>query len=136
MTIRSDLLASLTGDTTLMATLTGGVYSGTEISRQNTPSAFDANLELKPCALLVVETDTNVRPYAKGARTYVTVMFYQRVGVDVIESAQARVYALWHGQRIGAQTWQVLWTDDVNDQEDQALNARLAVSRYAVTRMR
>ncbi len=136
MTLRSELLVSLTGDATLLATLTGGVHTGTEISRQNTPGAFDANGELKACALLVLETDTSVPPYGRGARTFVTVMFYQRAGTDAIDTARARVYDLWHEQRIGSHVWQILWTDDVVDQEDQAIEARLAVSRYAVVRLR
>lgn len=37
--IRDSIRSLLTGDATLMASLTGGVHAATEISRRNTPGA-------------------------------------------------------------------------------------------------
>lgn len=136
MTLRETLKQTLEFDTALTALLTGGVYTGVEISRQNTPSAFDANLELKPCALLKMATDGPLAPHNFGARTFFSVMFYERDGYTNIEAAKDRVFDLLHHQKIGAGVWEIHHTDDVLDTRDDALAAALMVSRFEVIRLR
>ena len=136
MALRDDLLASLTGDATLIASLTGGVHTGTTIDRQNTPAAFDANKEIRPCALLRMPADAPFGPRDLAGRQIAELYFYQRFGYTTIDVARARVFALWQNKRLAAGMWEILWTDDVPDQWDDALNCALAVSRYAVVRVR
>lgn len=136
MTLRESLLQTLQSDAALSILLTGGAHTGTEISRQNTPAAFDANLELKPCALLKMSTDGPVAPHTLGARTFFSVMFFQRDGYAEIESAKDRVFGLLHYQKIGEGVWEIHHTDDVLDTRDDALAAALIISRFEVIRLR
>jgi hypothetical protein len=137
MTIRSAIKSLLEADTTLMTTLTGGVYGEAEISRQATPAAFDANEELEPCALLKVEADDPTGPFETSSRTFVTVYFYARSGYSAIDTALARVYALLHRQRVsGEGVWNIRHAGDVRDQQDPALGCAMSMSRYVVYRRR
>jgi hypothetical protein len=136
MTLRDDLLTTLTGDSELFDLLPGGIYTGTEISRQTTPSAFDSNGEIRPCALLRIESQSPVGPYANSARTYVLVFVYQFKGYDVIDPALDRIFALLDRKKVGDSTWEVRHADDVRDVEDQGLMCSMAYSRYVITRMR
>ncbi len=127
----------LTADATLMATLTGGLYRAQEISRQTTPAAFDANRELLPCALLKQETATPWGPYANSGQLYMVLYCYERSGYANIEAARKRVYALLHRQKVtpsdGSGCYEVRHVNDVLDQEDAALGAAMALSRFVAT---
>lgn len=137
MSLRSALLAVLTGDATLLATLTGGVYGEAEISRQGTPDAFDASGELEPCALLAVEADDPTGPFETSSRTFVTMYFYARAGYSAIDTALDRVFALLHRQRVsGEGVWEIRHAGDVRDQRDPALDCAMSMSRYTVYRRR
>ena len=131
------IVALLQADTTLLALLTGGVHRAQEISRQGTPSAFDTNKEIKPCALVKQETATPWGPYEHSGRLYIIVWFYQRAGYDAIEQARQRVYTLLHRQQIspvgGGGCWDVSHVNDVLDQEDSTLGTAMTVSRYVAT---
>ncbi len=134
--MRAAVKAALEADSTLMATLTGGVHTKAEISRQDTPTAFDSNDEIEPCALLKVESVGPVRPYTHGARMVLTLYFYERSGYDNIEAARERVYTLLHDGYVTPSTgscWRILHSGDVGDQEDEALGCSMAVSRYVAT---
>jgi len=101
---------------TLMAVLTGGVYSGMEISRQDTPDAFNASGEIKPCALLGVEADDAAGPLLHSSRMFVVVRFYERSGYTAIDVALERIYALLHRQRVsGEGVFEIRHTGDVRD---------------------
>jgi hypothetical protein len=127
----------LQSDSQLTAILPGGVHRAKEISRQETPAAYDANRELQPCALVRQETETPWGPYEHSARLYVTVWFYQRSGYDAIDAARKRVYALLHRQRITAEgSWGVEHANDLLDQEDPGLGVPMAMSRYVATILR
>jgi len=134
MGLRETVQTALQADTTLMALLTGGVHT-TEISRQDTSTAFDANAELKPCALVRVSTDTPTGPYDTSTRTAVEIYFYQRAGYSTIDAALARVFALLNRVKLTG-TWDIRHGDDVMDQEDAALACSLHMSRYYATRLR
>lgn len=130
----------LAADGTLSGLLTGGIYAVPEITRQDTPDAFDANGEIEPCALVKPETEATFGPYeeagAISARLYVVVFFYQRTGYDVVDQALARTRVLLHKEKLESGVWEISWADDVLDQEDEALNCSLGISRYVVTRLR
>ena len=134
--MRDAIKTLLENDATLMATLTGGLHTKAEISRQDTPTAFDANDEILPCALLHFGTQTPVGPYPHGSQLYFALMFYERSGYDNIETARARAYTLLHRQKVTPATgacWGIRHADDVLDQEDTALGCSLAISRYVAT---
>lgn len=134
----SDVLAALQADTILAAILSGGMYAETEISRQNTPDAFDENLEIMPCALINQGSQAQAGPYVESdisARLYLRVYFYQHDGYDVIGQAVARVRTLLHKAKIGSGVWEIAWADDVPNMSDQALECSLAISTYQVTRL-
>lgn len=126
------ITALLQNDATLSGILTGGVQRAQEISRQTTPGAFDANRELLPCALVKQEATTPWGVHDDSARLYVMVYFYDRHGYTNIEAARQRIYALLHRVRV-AGSYDVRHANDVLDQEEAALGAAMAVSRYVVT---
>jgi hypothetical protein len=137
--MRDAIYGLLSGDATLMATLTGGLHTKTEISRQDTPAAFDANGEILPCALLKFETQTPWGPFAHGSRLYFSLLLYQRAGYEAIEAARQRVYALLHRQKVTPATggcWEIRHSSDVTDVEDGALGCSLAVGRFTATVLR
>lgn len=135
--MRAAIKAVLEGDGTLAGLLTGGVWAGTEISRQLTAGAFDDDGEVLPCALVRLETGTPWGPYPSSGRLYVVVMFYERCGYEVIDAALERTYVLLHRSKVGgAGVWEVTHADDVRDVEDGALGCSMGYSRYVVTRNR
>jgi hypothetical protein len=136
MGLRDSVITVLQADSTLMALLSGGVHGGTEISRQNTPTAFDANAEIRPCALVRTATDVPTGPYVSSARTAIEIYFYQRAGYDTIEAAMLRTFSLLNRERVGVQVWEMQWGDDVNEQRDEALQCALAMSRYYAIRLK
>lgn len=134
--MRAAILAKLSGDTALMGTLTGGMHTATEISRQTTPAAFDASGELCPCGLLRLETSTPFGPFEHSQRLYFVVMLYQRSGCDSIEAARSRVYALLHKTCVSPTAgacWEIEHANDVLDVRDEALACSLALSRFVAT---
>ena len=136
--IVDDVLAVLQIDATLLALLPGGMYGQTEITRQRTPEAFDANAELKPCLLVNLETDTQYGPFnessATSSRAFLQIFFYQRIGHDAIHAARERVFGLLHDQKIGSGTWSVSWVNDIPNLHEPALDCDMATSRYQVVR--
>lgn len=133
MSVRSALAALLAADSTLLAILTGGIHTATEISRQATPDAFDSNGEVLPCALLSVEADDAAGPLHYSSRMFVAIRFYERDGYTAIDAALARVYALLHRQRVsGEGVFEIRHTGDVRDQRDAALDCAMGMSRYQV----
>lgn len=142
--MRQAIYSYLTADVTLMGILSGGLYDANEvgeISRQNTPEAFDANSELKPCGLMRMGSPTSFGPYTYSARSGMSLLFYERAGYANTEAARERVYTLLHESKLTpagetAGCWVIRWTDDVLQQEDTALKASLELSRYEAVVMR
>lgn len=131
------IVTLLQSDATLTGILTGGVYRAKEVSRKETPNAFDSKKELLPCALVKGETATPWGPHDHSGRLYVALYFYQRSGTASIEAARARVYELLHRQKLtpedGTGCYEIVHTGDLLDMEDTALQAPMAVSRYQCT---
>lgn len=144
MSVQGDIAAVLQADGALMAILTGGLYEQDEvgeISRQNTPEAYDADQELLPCALVAEGTELPRGPYQHNEVGYsvltpVDIFFYQRYGYASIAAAMERTFALLAGQKIGSGTWRVEYGNSIKNQFDQALNASLGVLRFEAMRLR
>lgn len=133
-----DVMLVLEADSTLMDYMTGGIYSQTEITRQGTPDAFDANLEIMPCALVNQGSQAQSGPYVENgisAQLYLRVYFYELSGYASIGPAVERVRELLHRQKIGDNVWEVAWVNDTQNLRDQALDCSLAISTYQVTRL-
>ena len=135
-----ELIADALGDdATLGGLLTGGIFGGTEISRQLTAGAFDANGEVLPCALVALEVETPNGPYPTSSRAFFTVTFYERAGFSTIDAALARVFALLNAQKVGSasdRVWQVVHAEDSADLADPALGCAMRYSRYVAHRLR
>lgn len=131
------IVALLQADATLLALLTGGVHRAQEISRQGTPTAYDANKEIKPCVLVKQEVATPWGVHHDSGRLYVMMYFYERSGYTSIEAARSWVYALLHRSQVtpvgGGGCYEIRHESDVLDQEDAALGAAMVVSRYVAT---
>lgn len=136
MSLAEEMRVALVTDATLTDILTGGVYATTEITREGTPAAFDANKELKPCALVKAEVETPWGPFERSNRAFIRIFFYQRSGYAATDQAVERVYALLHRSKALAGKWEILHLDDIRGQEDQALECSLEMSRYQVLRTR
>lgn len=134
--MQSAILNELTGDATLMASLTGGLYAAAaagEVSRQDTPDAFDANGEIEPCGLLKMGATMPHGPYTHSQRQFFSVYLYERSGYTNVEAARKRIYALLHRGCVSPSEggcWGIRHTDDVPDQRDAALGCSLIVCRY------
>jgi hypothetical protein len=137
MSLSDDIKTALEADTALMALLTGGIFNDVEeISKQNTPGAFDADKELKPCALIKIGTELKNGPYARSVRTPFTIYFYQRAGYSVIEPAMEKAYDDLNDERIGTGVWQLIYEISVNQQRDIALDCPLGSHRFVAVRHR
>jgi hypothetical protein len=125
----------LAADAPLTASLPGGIYAGGEIGRQSTPTAFDANGELRPCALVALETETPVGPYPNSGRQFFTVNFYAFSGYAAIDAALARTFALLNRSQVGGPgVWEIQHVEDSGDLEDPGLLCSLRYSRWAAYR--
>ena len=135
MSLSDDIRSRLEGDAALMALLTGGVFDDVEeISRENTPSAFDTNKEIKPCTLIKYGTETRRGPYTHGVQTPLTLYFYERQGFETIKQVLPLVYALLADAKIGAATWNVEFENEIAQLRDTALDCALASQRYVAVR--
>lgn len=135
MSLSNDVKTALTANSALMALLTGGIFNNVEeISRQNTPAAFDANKEIKPCALIKVPNETPTGPYARSARTAVVIYVYQRSGYGVIEPAMGLIYDDLNEKQVGAKVWNIEYVGAAYQQRDQALDCALGSLRFSAIR--
>lgn len=124
-------------DSTLSAILTGGIHVTSEISRQLTPSAFDANEELLPCALVTIPSESATGPDEFAGRLNCTIFFYQRTGYAVIDAARDYTRTLFHRQKVGDpadKVWEMRWVTSVNEQRDGPLDAPMHVLRFEIVR--
>ena len=150
---------TLTADTTLTAMLAGGVHRANEVSRQRTPTAFDANGELMPCLLLKPSSATPWGPHHNSGRLYVTLFLYQRnydtsqpdateypllgaedVNDSYIEMAAKRVYSLLHRVKLTpidtVGNYEIVLSDELLGMVDPGLDADMIQLRYTATMQR
>jgi hypothetical protein len=108
MSREDDFKTRMTNDATLMAILTGGVYTKGEvgregITRETAPSAFDDDGYLEPCALVVqrgLVPDGEVHDEEEqlaSAGQVVEVYLYEDSGYGNIDSALDRLFTLFFG---------------------------------------
>lgn len=137
MSLSDDVKTAMTSNTALMAVLTGGVFNDVEeISRQLTPGAFDANLEIKPCALIKMGTESKTGPYVRSVNSPLTIYFYQRSGYASIESAMDKTFDLLNEKQIGSGVWELTYDVGVHQQRDVALDCPLGSLRFVAVRHR
>jgi hypothetical protein len=139
MTLESDFVTVMQADNELMALLAGGVHQALavgQISRQNTPAAYDENSELQPCALVKLETEIPTGPYPNSVQTPVSIYFYQREHGDVIDEAMALVFPMFNRVKLGSGVWRVEYENSVWNQYDAALECALNMMRFNVIRLK
>jgi hypothetical protein len=138
MSLSSEVKTALGTNTALMALLTGGIHIDVEeISRQNTPSAFDGTTkELKPCALIKLGVETKTGPHARSVRTPFRIYFYQRQGYGSIYPAMDYVFNDLNDQQIGERVWNIEFSSDIKGQRDQALDCALGSQIWTAIRNR
>lgn len=136
MSLSDDIKAALDANVALVALLTGGIFNDVEeISRQNTPGAFDGtSKELKPCALIKLPNEVPSGPYLTSVRTTFVIYFYQRQGYAVIEPAMGLAFADLNERRIGSNVWNIEYVGAVYQQRDQALDCPLGTLRFNAVR--
>ena len=128
MSLSDSIKTALEADVALMALLTGGIFNNVEEIRNTsdgTPGAFDANGEIKPCALIKLGVETKTGPHARSVRTPFRIYFYQRQGYDVIDPAEELVFNILNDQQIGERVWNIEYGSEINQQRDQALDCAL-----------
>lgn len=138
MSLSDDVKTALEADATLMALLTGGIHNDVEeISRQNTPGAFDATTkEILPCALLKLGVENRLGPYIHSMQSPMVIYLYERQGYVTIEQAMSRIYGLLHDKKIGMRVWRVQYESSVPQARDDALSCALGSLRFIAIRSR
>lgn len=138
MSLSEEIKTALEADLALMALLTGGIHIAVEeISRQNTPTAFSANGEIKPCMLIKEGTGTRLRSgLSNSVNSPLTLYFYQRQGYNVIGPAMGLVFADLSEQKIGTNVWNIEFDIEVSQQRDTALDCALGSLRFIAKRLR
>ena len=139
-TLRSAINSKLTGDSTLMVILTGGLHDQTEISRTGTSSAYDSRGDLKPCAVLRMSARTPKEPFDDAADAYFYIYFYQKPGgYTSIDAAMDRAWTLLHTQQVTIDpgfVYEIRHANDLGDSWDDALGCPMSYSRYHVVLLR
>lgn len=138
MSLTDDVKMTLEANAPLMVLLTGAVHNDVEeISYQNTPTAFDTNRELKPCALIKFGTETRLRSgIPNSVQTPLTLYFYQRDDYDVIEQAMDLAFNDLNENKIGTNVWNIEFDIAVHQQRDVALDCALGMLRFVAKRLR
>ena len=138
MTLSDDVKTTMTNNSPLMAILTGGVFNDVEeISRQNTPGAFDGNKELMPCALIKYGTEIPLTSgYDSAVQTPLTIYFYERSGYANIEPAMGLTFDLLNASQVGTNVWRIEFDNAVYQQRDTALDCPLGSLRFVAKRLR
>lgn len=119
MSREEDFKAIMVADATLMAILTGGVYTVDEVSREGitretNPGAFGTDGFLLPCALVSVRSarpNQAIRDEAStltSADIVVEIYNYEDQGYENIDAAQARQFTLFQGSMING-SYPVSW---------------------------
>lgn len=137
MVVKTAVTQILTGDGTLMALLTGGVYAVAQIAPgMDAPTPFDEVGRVKPSALVRNEAAASTGPLGSFELGTVLVFFYDYAGYATIDTAVERAKTLLHGRYLGDGAYELRHADDVLDQYDDAILAYMHRSRYQVTRYR
>lgn len=120
-TVAEDLVTYLETDATLLALLTGGIYSSEEVGRQGfTYTDQSGNLfsdsTIKPTAYVRARSQvptSALRDQGQGAfsfRQVVEIWLLQDNAYGIIESAKVRIITLLHDQHVNSRHWQLFNT--------------------------
>lgn len=145
MTVLTNIKTVLEGDTTLLATATGGVYDYTETGRlgihrknTNTATAFDANGIIKPCILIRKRSEIpdgelmDVNSQYMSARAIFEIWFYADNAYTDIDTMISRVYVLLNATQVTG-TFRVDWMGDGPQIRDDEMDAYTGRSDYIAT---
>lgn len=109
MALSDDIKTLMMTITPLTTLLTGGVFSSTDLKSAEgihpdvTPTAFDANGKLKPCALVIERAEVAdgwVRDFEEGIASTVQgvmITLYQHLGWDKIDPGLGLLYLAFEG---------------------------------------
>lgn len=138
MTLSEDIKNALEANYDLMDILTGGIHiNAEEISRQNTPSAFDANGEIQPCALIKIGVESRLRSgIDNSVNTPLVIYFYERQGYTNIAVAMEYAFDILNEKKFGENVWNIEFDIAVNQQRDTALDCALGSLRFVAKRLR
>jgi len=137
MSLTSEVTALLLADDELTEILTGGIHDAVEISRQLTPTAFDANQEILPCALVKTGNENALQRKISAVQTTLTIFFYERTGFASIDLALGKALEILAQKHIGESLiWEIQFNSEIARTTDNALDCSLAVQRYNVIRQR
>lgn len=141
-TLRAAVKTAIEGDGTLAGLLTGGVYDRRGINRTATPDAYDANGELKPCAVVTVEAASPLghREWA-FEQVFVVVYLYEEEGngYAAIDQAGLRLRTLFHNETLATTDGDVHHmehADSLVDMYDEVLKAEMGYERFVCYRRR
>lgn len=132
----SKVRAILESDPELMMTLPGGVHRKVEITRQNTPEAFDAFNQIIPCALITAGPTIPTGPTDYAALDVVSIYFYHPADFGPIQEQVDRVYTLLNRQQAVGVWLEARRVYDSPEIEDAALQCPMRETRYEITRFR
>ena len=133
MSREADFKTHMEADATLMALLTGGVFTSAGvgrdgITRTSAAAAFDGSGYLKPCALvkqrgLIPDLEVNDQEAGVASATQVIeIWLYEDTGYISIDAALNRLFVLFHGYSF-TDTFPVEWITTLDREVDEgALN--------------
>ncbi len=105
-TMRAAVKAKLTGDSTLMATLTGGVHDADDLDRTGltpeTAGVYDSLGKLKPCSVIRWRGSDMKEIVANSERRFFEVWLYEDRGWNNIETAKRRIKTLLHRKQVAS----------------------------------
>lgn len=138
MSLSDEIKDALEASYDLMDILSGGIHIDVEeISRQNTPTAFDANGEIEPCALIKVGVESKLTSgLANSVNTPLVIYFYERQGYADIAPAMDIAFNILSDAKVGTNVWQIHFDIAVNQQRDTALDCALGSLRFVAKRLR
>jgi hypothetical protein len=135
MSLASDIKIALESNDDLMDILTGGVHCDVEeLSRQNTPGAFDSNGEIQPSALVKLGVEIPTGPFVRAAQCPVIIYFYDRQGFANIDAAMGLVFDQLNETQTGDRVWNLAFSNSVYNQRDVALDCALSTLRFVAIR--
>lgn len=141
-TLRTAIKSKLSGDSTLMTILTGGVFDRRGISRTGTPAAYDSNGTIKPCAVVTIEATTTKGPKEFDfEQVFFQVWLFEAEGNHYvnIDPARDRVRALLHRATVTISpggVHEIIHADSLGDSYDDALGAEMTFERFYAWRHR
>lgn len=139
MALEDSFATVISNDAAINAILTGGIYkSGTVgkdgITYESTPSAFDANGEIKPSALVRqralvpdLEIEDQIAKQMSAAQV-VEIWLYEEDGYVNIDAVLNLLFPLLHGYQFDY-CFPADWANTINRQKDEGALAGASLAR-------